>query len=487
MANFNKVKQNNPKDVSYENGAVYKKSSVDAWMNMLFSSFMEDQFYESSQKQQKRFIELTQEMCDQFGPIFVAKAAVFARNELGMRSISQLVAAWLNTQSFETKRAFYRAFMHRPDDVAEIFAAVDFLGQKRSHALVRGSADYLSSLRPQLLAKYKLNSRTYNMYDLINITHANSGAINQYKAGMLENAETWEVKISGASSKEERQQEWKNLVENHKLGYMALIRNLNNILDVENIDQTWIDTYLIPQIVASNDIKKSLMFPYRFYTAYKNLRVFNTAIVDALGKAFSISAQNNAPKLNGSSGIILDVSGSMDSPVSSKSKITIKQIGACFAVSLFFTNPNCKIIKFGNDAKEVKLNKLDNPFLMIEQICANDHCGYGTEIGSAFDLMNEINDGIKRMFIISDMQVMDGASRYSWFSYDSVSAVRLYHKYFGMLPAYSFDLGNYHTQILSPFDHLHYITALNDQVFKFIGLLESGIDLVGYINSFNYC
>ena len=124
MAGFNKVKVHGPQVQSFEGGAVYEKSPVDAWMNMLFSSFMEDKFYESAEDQQERFEELTQAMADTYGYEFVAKAAVFARNELGMRSISQFVASWLNDKSFENKRAFYRNFMHRPDDVAEIFIII---------------------------------------------------------------------------------------------------------------------------------------------------------------------------------------------------------------------------------------------------------------------------------------------------------------------------------------------------------------------------
>ena len=489
MANFNKVKQTGPNAMTHEGGNAYEKSPVDEWLNFLFSSFMEDKFYEASNAQQKRFLDLTQKMCDKYGPTFVAKAAVFARNELGMRSVSQLVAAWLNTQTFETKRAFYKAFMHRPDDVAEIFAAVDFLGSKRSHALIRGAADYLSTIPGTTLAKYKLNSRQYNMYDLINITHANSDAINQYKNGTLASADTWEVKIAGAANDEDRQKEWKRLVEQHKLGYMALIRNLNNILACENIDRDWVKTYLVPQIVAETAIKRSLMFPYRFYTACCNLKVQNEDVIYALGKAFAIAAKTNAPQLKGISGILLDVSGSMEDTISSRSNITIKEVGACFAVGLFISNPDCKIVKFGTNAKTVKLNVLDNPFSMIQKLCKNDNCGYGTEINPALQVMSRHTDTneLSRMFIISDMQVMDNRNSYTWFGDVKQSPVKTYHEKFGMLPAYSFDLGFYHTQILSPADHLHYVTALNDQVFKFIGLLESGINLVDYINSFTYC
>lgn len=485
MAGFNKVKARGPQMKSYEGGAVYEKTPVDEWMNMLFSSFMEDKFYESAEDQQERFEELTQAMADTYGYEFVAKAAVFARNELGMRSISQFVASWLNDKSFENKRAFYRNFMHRPDDVAEIFAAVDQLNGKRSHALVRGAADYISSLSEHTLAKYKLNSRTYNMYDVINITHAHSYAIDQYKAGTLAAADTWEVNISAKSDKVERDQEWKRMVEERKLGYMALIRNLNNILNNPEIDNIWIKDVLIPQITDAYAIRKSLMFPYRFYTAYKNLNVHNPFLDAALGEAFYIAAVKNAPQLEEGSAIILDVSGSMESRISNNSNITIKEVGACFAIALWLANPYCPVIKFGTYAKLVtNLSQLENPFTLIMRLCANDNCGYGTDIIPAFKLLDrEIYDNTyHRIFIISDMQVMN---HQSW--YDQGSAVKSYHKYFGMKPCYSFDLGNYHTQILSPADHIHYITALNDQIFKFIGLLESNINLVDYINQFNYC
>jgi hypothetical protein len=488
MAGFNKVKQHSPNAISHEGGAVYEKSPVNAWMNMLFSSFMEDKFYESGLDQQKRFIELTNKMAEAYGYEFVAKAAVFARNELGMRSISQLVAAWLNNKTFDNKRQFYRAFMHRPDDVAEIFAAVDFLwGKKsRSHALVRGAADYLRTIKPQTLAKYKLNSRDYNMYDRINITHAYSKAINDYKNDRLVKADTWEVKIAGAENVEQKNQEWHRLIEEHKLGYMALIRNLNNILD-SGVDQDWIDRYLVPQIIDQDDITKSLMFPYRFYTAYKNLNTDNLSVTFALGKAFAIAAKHNAPQLQGASGIMLDVSGSMEDPISYRSNITIKEVGACFAVALLISNPNCAIVKFGTTAKTYIYSPLDNPFTSIKQICANDGCGYGTNIVPALYEMSKYI-GLNRIFIISDMQVMD-SSNYTWNYYRHRSdATKVYNTEFKDLPLYSFDLGNYRTQIKSPNDpKMHYITALNDQVFKFIGLLESGINLVDYINSFSYC
>jgi len=479
MANFNKVKDNRPKNTSYEGGAVYAKAPIDEWVNMLFSSFLENGYYESAATQQMRFLELTDKIAVAYGYEFVAKCAVFARNELGMRSISQFTAAWLNDKSFENKRAFYRAFCHRPDDVAELFAAVDFLKSKRSHALIRGCGDYLSNISSYTLGKYKLNSRTYNMFDLINLTHATSSAINDYKTGFLAAPDTWEVKISTAETDEARDLEWVRLVQEHRLGYMALIRNLNNILDCKDyISEDWIKQYLIPQLMNKDAIHQSLIFPYRIYTTYKNLKVKNIAVIYALSEAFKM-AMDNTPRLKGSSVIFLDVSGSMDNRISSNSNISLKEVGACFAVNIFLSNPDTTIIKFGSRAKKANLNLYNNVFALIEQLCDNEDCGYSTEIEPAFDLVSK--DSYNRTFIISDMQVMD--SRNYWTS----AAATIYRKIFKNTPCYSFDLGNYHTQILGSTDNIHYITALNDQVFKFIGLLESGIDLFSYINNFSYC
>ena len=181
MSKFNAKQISKNVATSYEGGKVFTRDVNDALLNFMFGSYLEDQYYETKEEQQTRFIELLDKVAETEGYKFIGKLAHFSRNEMGMRSVSTLAAAWLNDKSMQAKRDFYRGFFHRPDDVAETFAAVDMLGQKRSHGLVRGAADYISSLNDYTLGKYKLNSRTYNMFDCINITHATSDAINKYK------------------------------------------------------------------------------------------------------------------------------------------------------------------------------------------------------------------------------------------------------------------------------------------------------------------
>ena len=486
MSKFNKKIEKAAKTTSYEGGEVYVKNPAEDWINFLMSSYLEDQFYESASDQMNRYMDLTREVAEKYGWEFVAKAAFFSRQELGMRSISEFTAAILNGQKFDNKRAFFRNYFKRPDGVAEVFSLLDnFLGSKRSHALVRGAGDYLSSLGDYQIGKYKMNGKEYNMYDLINITHAHSTAIDKYKAGTLETPDTWEVNISGAVDQVERDYHWRKMVEEGRLGYLALIRNLRNITKAEGIDQKWVDKYLIPQLTNSAAIKKSMVFPYQIYCAYKNIGIRNTSINAALDKAFKISC-GNMPQMDGDTVVILDVSGSMESKLSNNSSLTLKEVGAVYAAAMLI-NTDADFIKFGNDAKKMKFNPLENVFDIVAKMCSNDRCGWGTDIRPAFRLLEKKYD---RIFLVSDMQIM-GKNNYWWgYKDDGIETYREYCKAYDCYPhMYSFDLSNYYTQYENPNNpRIHLLTSLSDQLFKLLPYIEDGGQLVDYINNnFSYC
>lgn len=486
MSKFNAKKENN-KSTSYEGGSVYNKNLVEDYLNNLFSSFIEDGFYESRQKKMERFLDLTTEVGNQLGNEFLAKTSVFARNELGMRSASQLIASYLNDKKFDNKRAYYRNFCHRPDDVAEIFGAIDMMGQKRSHATVRGCGDYLAKLNEYQFGKYKMLGKEYNMYDLINITHAKSSNVDNFMKGEIKSPDTWEVKISTAKTEAERAEEWIRLVKEDKLGYLALLRNLNNILNAISI--TGIDGLLliedkiVSKLTDEASIKKSLVFPYQIYCAYKNMKAHPFMIDNALDKAFRIAC-GNMEKFDGKSVIMLDISGSMEDRISYRSNITIKEVGACYAAALYISQ-DCDFVKFGTSAKSCSYNKIDNIFNIISNMCEEDKCGYGTYIGAAFA---ELDKHYDRIFIVSDMQIMSPRRYYSQRE-DGPASYNDYCKEYGDAKCYSFDLGNYKTQCANPNNrNVHLITALNDDVFKFLHLLENNQSIVDYIQkNFSYC
>jgi len=484
MAKFNQNNQSTIKTISHEGGSVYIKSPAEEWLNFLFSSYLEDAFYETATTQRDRFIKLTEEVANKYGYEFVAKCAVFARNELGMRSVSQLVAAWLNNKSFENKRRFYAKYPHRPDDVGEVFAAIELLNQKYSHALNRGFADYLSKLSGYALGKYQMKGKEWNMHDIINRTHAYSEHIDAYQKGNLEVVDTWETAISGAESSVEREEEWKRLVETKKLGYLALLRNLRNIYNCSFVTNNWILDYLEPQLTNKHSIEESMVFPYQIYSAARNCGIANLGIRLALNVAFKKSV-SNMPTIDGSAVIILDVSGSMSSPISANSKISIVEAGAVYAAALMYANPNIDFIKFGNSAKMCHFNQNDDVFHTINKMIQNDNCGYGTDIVPAFQLLQKHYD---KIFLISDMQIMTHEDWGLGFSRKQfLSPMEVYNKYiqtYGSSELFSFDLGNYHTQVVPPSNpNVHLLTSLSEKTFKMINLLSQGENIVDYINN----
>ena len=147
--------------------------------------------------------------------------------------------------------------------------------------------------------------------------------------------------------------------------------------------------------------------------------------------------------MDGRTVIVLDVSGSMGDKLSSNSSLTLKEVGAVYAATMF-VNCNADFIKFGNEAKKLKLNKLDSIFNLVEKMYANDNCE----------------------------------------TYNEYCKIYKCHPHM-----YSFDLANYSTQVENPNNPcIHLLTALNDTLFKMLPYIENGNSLVDYINNnFSYC
>ena len=481
MAQFNQIQKSNQVIETFEGGTGYKKSLESEWANTLFSYLYNDKFYETSEEAEKRYIDLTYQMIEKYGPDFVGKASVFSRNELGMRSISALTAAILNSCQWDSKRYFYANYFHRPDDVGEVFSAVKYLGFKNSHALIRGAADYLSTLDEYKISKYQMKNHEYNMHDILNLTHAKSEVIDKYQKGILNSPDTWEVAISTASP-EEKEYEWKRLVEEKKLGYLALIRNLRNIMNCSFATDSWVKEYLYDQLVNEQAIKKSLVFPYQIYTTWRVNVNYSSAILDsALDEAFKLSV-GNMPELSGNSLIVLDVSGSMDDKFNRKGLLSIKEACAVYAAAFYMSNNDIDFIKFGSFAKKFdKYKKYNNSFKLTYAMQENDNCGYGTSISSVFDIIDKHYD---RILLFSDMQVMDS----NYYNQDSDIMLKEYEKNYGNTHIYSFDLGNYRSQICNSHkDKITYITALTDIVFKAIQLNEKDEkSLIDVIKEYRY-
>lgn len=460
-------------------GDAYSPSKDLEVVSFLLTNLLQDQTYRSGSK---ALVDLKAMVASHPDPKFLAKAAVFARREFGMRSVTHVLAAELAGRMAGNKSAsegwmkdFIKSVILRPDDAAEIVSYYKSnVGKSRTlpSQLKKGVASRLREYTPEALSKYKLEGRALSMVDVINLTHpGRTEAIHGLMTGTLKPADTWEVAISDAGSdKELKSAEWTRLVREGKLGHFALLRNLRNI--VSNVDPET-RKMALEQLTDEKAIKSSLVFPFRYLTAYNQFRSTPgvSDVLSALDKASKISL-NNIPKFEGRTLVALDDSGSMG--WSGAPNGTPFQIGAMFAIAL--ASQGADLLQFSTTATRMSVPSTVYP---ISYISSLRNQGGGTNFHLIFDtLKTEVYD---RIIVISDMQgwVQNG--------YGTANTMKTsfanYKKRTGANPLlYSFDVVGYGT-LAFPEDKVATIAGFSDKVFDLMAKVEREGGLKAMVNT----
>ena len=143
MSRFNTL-TTGTKTVNKEGGEAYIQSSELELVSVLLTSFANDTFYEKAEDKFDRLKDLV----GQVDPLFAAKAAIYARKQFGMRSITHVLAGELAPYiSGELwAKNFYTAVINRPDDMTEIISYLKAKGQKLPNALKKDLQRYLIPL-----------------------------------------------------------------------------------------------------------------------------------------------------------------------------------------------------------------------------------------------------------------------------------------------------------------------------------------------------
>jgi len=323
----------------------------------------------------------------QCGPDYALKCAEYARRVHGLRSISHFVTAKVvklqNLKPFFNWKEHYRNVIQRPDDITEILALLDC---KISHAMKKGFATALESFSEYQLAKYAKFDREQkvNLNDAVRVLNTKrTEALEKLVYRTLKNTDTWE---SRGNSRET----WISLIEEKKLGYLALLRNLRNM-------EKWGLEFLAAQeLVNVEAIKKARIFPFQFQKAYENTS--NDVIRAAIIKACDLS-MSNIPDLPGQNVVLLDTSGSMGS-------YGVSKTAALFASSV----PRARIIAFDTRAYDLGMSG------GMEKALKLPFSGGGTDFHCVYNYLLHNQIKADRLFVISDMQHwVGGDSSYGTF------------------------------------------------------------------------
>lgn len=388
------------KTTNLAGGEAYSQSPELELVSILLTSFANEQFYRSANDTFDRLKQLVA-LCDKK---FVAQAAIYARTKFGMRSITHVVASELAKHISGEKWAkdFYTAIIYRPDDMSEIVAYHVSKNGKLTNSMKKGLAKAFDKFDKYALAKYRGEGKGFKLVDIVNLVHPvptekNTEAIEALVKGELKSFDTWETELTKAgqtaTSEDEKEQfkkdVWTKLVREKKIGYFALLRNLRNIIEQapEVINEA------LETLTTEAIIKKSLVLPFRFTTAFDEIAKLNNGkivrdVLVALNKAVDISV-SNVPKFDGDTLVVLDESGSMSGKPA--------QIGSLFSAVLIKSN-NADFITFSDNARYRNVNPMDSTIIISNSI---RFASGGTNFHSIFQTANKKYD---RVIILSDMQ-----------------------------------------------------------------------------------
>lgn len=458
MSKFNTPKtQPKTKTTNRAGGDAYKQSNKLALVSMMLTSFLKDQYYRTKEDSLSDLITLVKNN----DPKFAAKTAIFARDKFGVRSVSHVVVGEVvNAVKGESwVKHFIERVIVRPDDALEIMSYhLSRYGKPIPNSLKKGIAARLSTFNAHLLSKYKKSQSELKMVDLVNLVHPKSTpALKSLVDGTLGASETWETKLTqvgqAAETEDElstmKQEAWEDMILNNKLPYFALLRNLRNIL--QSTDNEDVISKAVEMLTNEEAVKKSRVFPFRFYTAYDEIQKISgknaRAVLKGISKALDISC-SNIPVLPGKTVIFIDESGSMGccggSLNSMQGSWSAIKIAAVFGIAIAKAQ-DADIVMFSGDAHSFNYDPDSSTLSLVDKMVKGAQMG-STNFIAPFNFIRKSKVKYDRIIILSDMQGWDHRSYYN--SGDSDRTVQearaAYAKAVGVTPfLYSWDLQGY--------------------------------------------
>lgn len=223
----------------------------------------------------------------------------------------------------------------------------------------------------------------------------------------LETPETWEVLLSQTHNDEEKAAVWTKLINENKLGGMAMLMNLRNMQSVG-----------VPRPVIEKGLKElngTMLLPLQFLKAMRMSEGFEREIEDAMIKSYE-----HLPKLPGKTLFIVDVSGSMGSLTSKGSHFSRMDQAAAMCMLASFQAEEFEVVcTAGEDSsgthRHTFLKYPSRGFKLFEEIeRTHEQVGWGGIFTHKLfeKLREELGDKIHaydRVIVFSDSQDIDVA------------------------------------------------------------------------------
>lgn len=443
--NWNVIKRN--RTTTHEGGrAIVQQPAVELERSVLACMLWEDTFYECGESIADRIARLTQLV-----PVKVAvDIAVRARNDMNIRHAPLWVMNHLlprAEEAFDKNISLSDTLadlLTRPDDLTEMVSLYWKNGRKPLSAqLKKALAKAFVRFDAYQLAKYN-RKEAVSLRDVLFLCHAKPRTQEQdalFKAlinNTLTPPNTWEVRISAAKGDPvEAKKVWEELLENRKLGALALLRNLRNMEKV-NVSPKLIRTVLRER----TDWPK--ISPFQFLSAVNAAPRY----LDELETAMLQAARTDT-KLGGTTLLLVDASGSMNASLSGNSDVTRLDTAVGLSIVLREVCEDVTIVMYATNSTEIPRFRGFAIGTLIKNNDIRDKIGYGTNTGSA--LRNHAYSKYDRVIVLTDEQAHDEVPQPTG-------------------TGYIINVGSYKPSIA--YGHWTSITGWSDKIVKYISKCE---------------
>ena len=294
---------------THEGGKAQQVSALEQLKRAVMCCLLwEDNFYESGVSIAERIAKL----CDEVIPEDIYELTIKTRNEMHLRHVPLLLIVQLarvlskkkSSKQYNvlgTIRKLIPQCIKRVDEMAELVALYWKDGKKPlPNGFKRGLADVFGSFSEYQLGKYNRDGKV-KLRDVLFLCHPKANSKEQQEVwdrlakNELAAPDTWEVALSGGANKKET---FERLMAEQKLGALAFIRNLRNMLEA-GVDKSQIGSY-------STFVDASQVLPFRYLTAAAHAMNLEPMLEQMMFKCTA-----KLEKIPGKTIVIVDVSGSM--------------------------------------------------------------------------------------------------------------------------------------------------------------------------------
>jgi 60 kDa SS-A/Ro ribonucleoprotein len=421
--------------VNAAGGTAYSLDDKAALAQLAMTGCFNGTYYVGAEDQLKKTLELANKV----DPTFVAKLAVYARQQGLMKDMPAVLAAVVAGKDSDLLSKIFTKVIDNPKMIRNFVQIVrsGATGRKslgtRPKKLIQ---QYLDSLTDEQLFKADVGNDP-SLQDIIKLVHPKP--INKKRSALYgyllskeysqkdlcslaKQFESFKKDMSGEIPDVPFQmltalpltdEHWKQIAKNATWNQIRM--NLNtfqrhNVLSDQNLLNA-----LCEKLQDAEQVKRAGVFPYQLFSAFMNIdSTVPTKVSVALQKAAD-AALGNIPEIPGKVYIMVDTSGSMGDPATgNRGSVTTKvrciDVAALFASAILRKNPDAEIIPFSTQVNSHRLNPLDS--VMTNAKVLAGLLGGGTNCSIALNSINQKKAKGDLVIYISDNESWVDSARY---------------------------------------------------------------------------